>query len=110
MFSECTNVRLVEHIQLDELGLGYKCVFMEPGTPHGRILVQWLVNGVNADSFDAQFEIINSQTSDGVKSISKLWIKDPVALRGHTEIKCSVMGVNKIWHMNSKILLNVLKY
>ena len=82
---------------------------MEPGVYAARNRVEWLVSGVNADRFEAQFEIINSQTSDGVKLISKLWIRDPVALRGHTEIKCSVKGVNKIWHMNSKILLILVK-
>ena len=81
LFSECTEVRLVESKYLDKLRLGYRCVFTEPGNP-AWLDIQWFVNGVNVKYHQSQFDIRNSNTWDGVKSISELWIKNPVALRG----------------------------
>ena len=109
-FSDCTDVRLLKYERLDKLGLGYECVFMKPGTEPYKIVVQWLVNGVNVHSHDSQFDIRHYQSSDDVKSIMQLWIRNPIALRGPTEIKCSFMGVYHTFHMNSEILLNIYKY
>ena len=92
-----------------QFGIGVQMRVHGTGNPPGRIVVQWIVNGVNAHYFDEQFDIYHSQSWDDVYSHSALWIRNPVALRGPTEIKCSVMGVHKTWNMNSKILLLIIK-
>ena len=108
VFSECTNTSLVEAIHLDKLGLGYKCVFKQRG--FFSLGIQWTVNGVRPDYYRSQFKIINYSDYLYSKSMSELWIKDPVALRGPTEIKCSIEGVSKTFYMNSEISLNIINY
>ena len=101
LFSGRANVVLLEAVKLDKLGMGYRCVFT-PISP-SNLHVQWTVNGVDPQLYQSQFNIQHYESMDGVKQVSDLWIKNPVALRGSTEIKCSLKGVSNTFHYNSEI-------
>ena len=59
--------------------------------------------------YQAQFKIINSRELSMDTVTSQLLIKNPVALRGPSEIKCEAAGISATWQMNSKILININK-
>ena len=84
--------------------MGYQCESAE-----WDYKVQWLVNGVDVVLYQAQFEITNTYHTSTYTLTSQLWIKNPVALRGPTEITCKAAGIYVTWEMNSKILVNIIK-
>ena len=104
-FSEC-EVGLVASSTVGDLGLIYICKFKKSGLDEDKA-IQWSVNGVNANTYTDQFYFFNLYMRQGVyvEQTSTLKITNPVALRGPTEIKCSVNDVSRTFYMNSKTLL-----
>ena len=87
------------------MGLYYGCAF------HGledvfNTEAYWTVNTVNAKDFQNHFEIHYTNDNTGKILYSYFRILNPIALRGPTEIKCSVGSSYVRFQMNSEIFLN----
>ena len=78
----------------DELGTVYWCKFRGIGNDKffKNHLIQWTVNDISTKGY-SQFRINHWNSSEGDR-VSAFSIKNPVALRGPTYIKCSVKGVS----------------
>merc|ERR1719427_164999 len=101
--TEC-EVGLVASSTVGDLGLIYICKFKKSGLDEDKA-IQWSVNGVNANTYTDQFNFFNLYMRQGVyvEQTSTLKITNPVALRGPTEIKCSVNDVSRTFYMNNVV-------
>ena len=88
------------------MGLFYGCAFLETRRGDiGNTKAEWTVNGVNAKYFENHFKILHKNDIRRRRRRvlnSFLQILNPVALRGPTEIKCSVGRSSVKFQMNSE--------
>ena len=87
------------------MGLVYGCAFHGlPWKLVDKTEVDWFVNGVNVIDFKNHFDIRYSNDAKTGKILySYLFILNPIALRGPSEIKCSVESSFVTFQMNSEI-------
>ena len=86
---------------MNEFETLFYCKFrgVSSGKSFNQDLIDWTVNGDSVKGY-SQFRIINYNNVED-DTISYLQILNPVAMRGSTNIKCSVKSASRTFSMNS---------